>query len=459
MASYDYDVIVIGSGASGLVAARLLAKGGKTVAVVENSKVGGTCPHEACIPTKALLESAHLYHHAKHAEGMGLRSSLLSFNYPRIRAWKNVAIKKTRVGDTETSLIAAGINVIHGSAHFINSETITVGRARFSARSYIIASGATPIRPAIPGLSSSDTLTYPEALELSRPPRSIAIVGGGAVGVEFASIFGSFGSKVYLLEKGAHLLPHEEAEVGKILAENLRKRYGVITVTRAHLQTGARRGYKKQLIIKAAGKLHAIVVDDILFTVGKAPNTDIGLENANVQYTPQGILVDAQLKTTAKHIFAVGDVLGGPQSTHLASYQGRIAAHNLLHPKKRVSVDYRAIPRTVFSSPEAAMVGLSSEEIKAERIKTLSAQVPLSAVSRSYLAPEESGFVKLAADKHTGKLVSASIVAPHASEIIHELTLAINNGLRAEDVAKTQHAFPTWSEAVRLAATKLSKNI
>jgi pyruvate/2-oxoglutarate dehydrogenase complex dihydrolipoamide dehydrogenase (E3) component len=456
MASYDYDVIVIGSGAGGTVCARLLAKAGKSVAIVESHKLGGECPHSACIPTKALLESAHMYHKVRNSEKLGLRGSTVGFNYPRVKAWKNAAIKHTGVADSESSLHKAGINVIHGSAHFIDPHTITVGRARFKAKQFVVATGAEPSVPNIPGLLASDILTYKDALELTRPPKSIAIVGGGPVGVEFASIFGSFGSKVYLIEKAAHLLSREDPAVGEAVHKNLEEKYDVTCIERATLQSVAKRGNKQQLILKVKGKLHTIVVDELMFATGKKPTTDIGLENAGVKYSDSGVTVNACLRTSAKHIFAVGDVIGSYQFTHVSLYQGRLAAHNLLHAKKQVMPDYSAVPRVVFSSPEVATVGLSAAEIKEEKVSTKSVTTDINIVSKSYTTQTTNGFVKVTINKKTGVLLSASIVAPNASEMIHELTLAIANRLTAADVAKTLHAFPTWSEAIRVACTKLA---
>ncbi len=457
MASYDYDVIVIGSGAGGTTCARLLAKGGKSVAIIEADKLGGDCPNYACIPTKALLESAHLYHRARHGDEVGLRGSGVGFNYPSVRAWKNKAVKKTGVSETESSLHAAGINVIHGSAHFLDASTVTVGRARFSAKQFVIATGAEAAVPSLPGLSHEHVLTYKEALDLPRPPKSIAIIGGGAVGLEFASIFGSFGSKVYLVERSAHLLSKEDPLVGAALKENLEREYDVSVLEKASIKSVAKRGSKQQLVLKVAQGLHTIVVDELLFATGKAPTTDIGLENAGVKYDAHGISVNAGLQTSNKQIFAIGDVVGGYQFTHVSLYHGRLAAHNILQPKKTIPLNYAAVPRTVFTSPEIACVGLTPQEIRVSRVPLSSATADINVVSRAHTTPSVTGFVKVVVEKRTGVIVSASIVSPHASEMIHELTLAISSKLTAADIASTIHAFPTWSEAIRVACTKLAK--
>lgn len=459
MASYDYDVIVIGSGAGGMVCARLLAKAGKSVAIVESHKLGGECPHYACIPTKALLESAHLFYRARNADKLGLRGSTLGFNYPRVNAWKNSAIRHTGVSESEKSLNQAGITVVHGSAHFLNDKTITVGRARFTAKNFVVATGSEAKNLSIPGLLEKNILTYKSSLELHRPPRSIAIVGGGPVGLEFTSIFGSFGSKVYVVEKSAHLLSSEDREVGEAVADNLESQYDCNVITKATIQSGAARGNKKQLVLKVDGKLHTIVVDEVMSAIGKNPVTDIGLENAGIAYDEKGIAVNTRLRTSAKHIYAIGDVVGGYQFTHVSLYQGRVAANNLLHAKKQVSVDYRAVPRAVFTLPEVASVGLSKAQLRAEKVKTVSANASIEVVSRSHVSPSARGFVKVTADRRTKAIVSAHIVAPHASEMIAQLAIAIQNRLTPADVAKTIYAFPTWSESIRVACTTLAKKL
>lgn len=456
MASYDYDVIIIGGGAGAIVTARLLAKGKKSVALIEEHKLGGECPRYACIPIKALLASAHLYHQARNADQLGLRGSGVGFNYPSVKAWKDKAVRNTGVNETEKSLIEDGISVIHGSAHFVDAHTVTVGRARFSAQEFVIASGSEIAVPHVPGMSREDFLTYKDAINLSRPPKSLAIIGGGAVGLEFATLFGSFGSKVYIIEKASHLMSREDPLVGSTIKASLEKDYDITCIARTTLQSISKKGRKKHLILKSAGKLHAVVVDEILMATGKKPAVDIGLENAGVTYSPKGIAVDRHLHTSTRHIFAIGDCIGGYQFTHVSLYQGRVVAHNMLH-KKMVNTDYRAIPRTVFTAPEIASVGPTPLQLKHLGIKVRSTAIDINMVSRSFASTKNSGFVKVTVDAKSGKLLSASIVAPHASEMVHELTLAIANGLTASDVANTIHAFPTWSEAIRVVCSKLAR--
>jgi pyruvate/2-oxoglutarate dehydrogenase complex dihydrolipoamide dehydrogenase (E3) component len=458
MASYDYDVIVIGSGAGGIVCAKLLAKAGKSIAVVESEKLGGHNLHHGALPRAAMLESANLYYTARNSDRFGLRGSGVGFNYPRINAWKNLAIKQTGVNESEKSLNTAGISVIRGAAHFIDHETITVGRARFKAKKFIVASGGTPAKLHVPGLLSEDFLDSKEALELTRPPKTLAIIGGGKVGVELATIFGSFGSKVCLIEKSSHLLSSEDPLAGKSISANLNKLYGVKVIEKATLQSGARRGRKKQLILKVAGKLHALVVDEAIMAVGKDPNTDIGLENARIEYDKNGIKTNYHLLTTNKNIYAIGDVVSGHRSAHSSIYQARLAAHNLLKAKRQITLDYVAMPRVVEGLSEVASVGLSASQLSEEKIKTKSAITDINLVAKSSISLPKNGFVKLTADSKTGIIVSACIVAPHASEMISEITLAIKNKLKASDLAQVIHPLPTWSEAIRVTATKLANS-
>jgi dihydrolipoamide dehydrogenase len=453
MAKFDYDLICIGTGAAGSVTAHIAAASGWKVAIVEAEKFGGECPNWGDVPTKALLHSARIYDEAKEAGRFGIRSNTIGYNYPSIRAWKDTAVKRTGTERGKQAFESEGINVIRGQAQFISPNEITVGRRHYSAANFLIATGSTDRRPAIEGLDKVTCLTSREAINLLRPPKSLFIIGGGPTGCEFAQLFSVFGSKVTIADLGPRLLPSEDRELGRTLADSFMKSRRAQVLTGTKIVKIEQDTLMKRVYFQQGTTVRSVKVHEVMLATGKTPSVDLGLENAGVTYSPQGIAVDEFMQTNVKHIFAAGDVTGLGNSTHVAIYQSRVAAHNLLH-KQKVSASYRAVPRVVFTDPEVAAVGLTEDEAIKYALHYKTAVAPVSIVGRANISDTHDGLVKVITD-HDGRLVGAAIAAPCAGEMIHELALAISTGLHAKDIANVIHAFPTWSEAVRIACSKI----
>lgn len=452
--TFDYDLIVIGSGAGGSAAATIAARDGKKVAVIEADVFGGDSPNWSDVPTNALLHAANLFDEARHGSKFGLRSATLGYNYPSIRAWKDLAIKRTGAGGNRRYYENLGIDAFSGTAHFIAPNEISVNRRHLSAAYFLIASGSHWVMPDIQGLDKINFLTPRTILETIRPPKSLLIIGGGDTGVEIAQLMSIFGTKVFIAEKAERLLPHHDSEVGTLIERIFSEQKGVTTLTHTRVVSVAKDGLGKRAIISRAGVEKSVRVDEILIAAGRTPTVDIGLNNAGVSFTGKGIEVNEFLQTNVKHIYAAGDALGRESHTHTALLESHVAANNILN-RNKISPDYTATPKVIFTHPGIAAVGLSEDDCLKRDLSINKAIAPLNIVARSNTSDFRDGFVKIITDKK-GYILGATIVAPSAGEIIHELALAIKHNLTASDVASTPHAFLSWSEAVRVAAAKLS---
>lgn len=452
---FDYDLVVIGSGASGSVAADIVASAKWRVAMVEDDELGGETANWSSIPSKALLRAAEVYDDAK-VEGpsLGLRSGAIGYNYPSIRAYKDAVLRKSGTKSYESYYKSKGITILKGHAHFISPHEITLDRRHISAAHFLIATGSVPATGKIQGLDKGIHLTPRSALDVIRPPKTLFIIGAGASGCEFANLFSAFGSKVYIADEAARILPEEDQEVSEAVEHAFRYQRGVTILTHAKVIRIAKAGIMTTVTYLLGSEEHVAKVDHVLLAAGQEPMVDIGLENAQIEHTKSGVKTDEYLTTSAKHIYAAGNVLGRYMYTHTGVYEGRIVANNLLHPKQLISPNYTAVPRITFVRPEAASVGLSESDCLKRDLPIRTAVAPLNIIARATIDNRTNGFVKVIADKK-GVLVGASIVAPHAGESIHELALAIQYGLTAAEVAGTLHAFPSWSEAVRVACAKI----
>lgn len=453
--TFDYDLIVIGSGAGGSAAATIAARAGKRVAIIEADTFGGDSPNWSDVPTKALMHAAQLYDEAKHGARFGLRSTTMGYNYPSLRTWKDLAVKRTGAGGNRKYYENEGIATFNGTAHFLTPNEISVNRRHLTASHFLIATGSHWVTPSIQGLGDVSYLTPRTILEAIRPPRSLYIIGGGTIGVEIAQLMAIFGTKVYLAEIASRILPREDEEVGVLMERLLKEQKGVTTLTQTRTLTVVKDGVGKRVTFTRGGAEKSIHVDEVLIATGRIPTVDLGLENASVAYTPKGIEVDEFLQTSARHIFAAGDVLGHNSHTHTALLESRVAANNLLHAKDKVAPDYTATSRLTFTQPGVASVGLSEDDCLKRDLRINKAIAPLNIIARSNTSDFRDGFVKIITDKK-GVILGATVVAPHAAEIIHELALAVKYQLTAHQVAAMPHAFLSWSEAVRVAAAKLS---
>ncbi len=451
---YDYDLIVIGTGAGGSAAATIAARRGKRVAVIEADTFGGDSPNWSDIPTKALLHAAQLYDEAKRGARFGLRSNALGYNYPSIRAWKDLAVKRTGAGGNRRYYENEGISAFAGRAHFIGPNEISVNRRHLTAEKFLIATGSTWTVPAIQGIDAVRFLTPRTILESLRPPKSLYIVGAGSIGVEIAQLMATFGTKVYLADIASRILPHEDEEAGHLMAQMLDADKGVTVLTQTRTLAVEKENIAKRITYSRGGNEKSVRVEEILIAAGRAPAVDLGLENAAVTYTPKGIDVDEYLQTTNKAIYAAGDVLGRSNSyTHTALLESRIAAHNMFAKSKTIP-DYTATPRLTFTAPGVASVGLTENDCIKRDLTIKVGLAPLNIIARSNTSDFRDGFVKISAGKKN-IILGATVVAPHASEIIHELALAVKYGLSAGELADTPHAFLSWSEAVRVAASRI----
>ena len=368
--TFDYDLIVIGSGAGGSAAATIAARAGKRVAIIESDTFGGDSPNWSDVPTKALMHVARVYDEARHASRFGLRTSTLGYNYPSIRAWKELAVKRTGAGGNRRFYENHGISAFHGAAHFLSPHEISVNRRHLSAAHFLIATGSSWITPKIQGLTDIPFFTPRTILEAIRPPKSLFIIGGGSHGVEMAELMATFGTKVYIAEQASRILPKQDEEVGHTLEKVLSERKGVTVLTHSRVLSVSKEGLGKRVLITRAGVEKHIKVDEILVAAGRAPNVDLGLENASVRYTAKGIEVNDHLQTSTKHIFAAGDVLGRLSNTHSALLESRVAAHNLLQ-KSKITPDYTATPGVIFTMPEIAHVGLHDSIFKSFSCQSL----------------------------------------------------------------------------------------
>lgn len=451
--TFDYDYIVIGSGAGGSPAASILASAGKKVAVVEKSTFGGESPNWGDVPTGFMSYTINTYQIAKNAAKFGLRTNSVGYNYPSLLSWKDVVTRRTGAGGNRRYYEKQGIGVFAGNAHFLSPNEIAVNRRHLSARKFLIATGSDWQIPKIPGLENTTYHTPKTIFNLKRLPKTIFVIGSSTTALELAHIFSVLGTKVYIAEESSRILPNFDEEVSNLLTNDAKKNRNISVLTYTKVISIQKSSIQKRITFLQGQVEKTVRVDEVLIADQQIPATDLGLENAGVTYTRKGVSVDSSLRTSARHIFAAGSVVDATIQTHEVLSQSRIAAHNLLHNNK---LKTGSSPRlqVAFTQPEIAQVGMNENDCRKKGIKVKMAIVPLTATVRSNITDQRTGFVKLIINQRR-VIIGATIVGPHASDMIAEISLAIRHKITSDELAATPHCFTSWSEAVRIAAGKL----
>ena len=444
------DLVIIGGGPGGYVAAIRASQMGAKVTLIEQDKIGGVCLNRGCIPTKSFYKNAELLNSTKKLGDFGIEITDYKFNMEKVQSRKKEVVKKIRSG-VEQLMKGYKIEVIKGKASFIDTKTLHVElyeeeSIEIKAEKIIIATGSSQPDMPEPGMDSPRVITSDEALELDYVPESMVIYGGGVVAVEFASIFASFGTKVTIIKYRPRLIRSLDEEVSRRLAQFMKR-----------LRVGVEFGVKLKEVKETEGGLRIIADTDngikeyecetLLVATGRSPNIKgLNLEAANIEYDEKGIKVNEDFETTAKGVYAIGDVIGGQLLAHVASMEGKVCVERIFGLKS--CVNYNAVPSCVFSFPEVAVVGITEEQAKAQEIQYIVGKFLFAANGKAVTMNESDGFIKVIAEKDTHKILGIHIIGPHASDLIHEGALAVQQGLTIEQLEETIHSHPTLSETL-----------
>ncbi len=465
MQKFDFDVAVIGGGSGGYAAARTAAGAGlKTVVIEGGREVGGLCILRGCMPTKALLYAAEVKHLAEHAATWGVRAGKVSFNFAKVMARKNLMIKDF-AGFRSQQLNAGKFKFIRANAKFLDPHTLELQPAtgnrpsKITAGHFVIATGSRVAPSPLPQLDEVGFITSDDAVTLKRLPKSLIILGGGAIACEFAQFFQRLGVPVALIQRSEQLLKEFDAEAGAEVAKVFR-RVGMRVFTGTKLVDIQRRGKLKSVSFEQSGNLLSVAAEEILFALGRVPNTAaLGLANAGVKLKNGRVMTNAKMQTSAPHIFAAGDVCGPHEIVHLAIQQGETAVHNLLKPKVPRQMDYRLLISVVFTEPQVATVGLTEKAATARGIKYLAASYPFDDHGKSLIMEAKDGFVKLLANPQTGEILGGACVGPAGGELIHEIVAAMAKRMTVRELAAMPHYHPTLAEIWTYPAEELAGQI
>lgn len=460
MAKKDFNVIVIGAGSAGLVSSYIAAAVKAKVALIEKHKMGGDCLNTGCVPSKALIRSAKILSYIKRHKDYGIKSAQATFDFAEIMERVQTVIKKVEPHDSVERFTSLGVDCITGDAKILSPHEVSVNGKTLTTNTIIIATGARPAIPKIPGLNQVPYLTSDNIWELRELPKRLVVAGGGPIGSELAQCFARLGSKVTQVEMLPDIMSREDDEI----SQAIRKRFieeGIDVRVNSKCKEIVVENGKQFMLIERNGTTEKIEFDKMLVAVGRVANTGgFGLEEIGVKLNVRGTIeVDEYLRTTThKNIYACGDVAGPYQFTHTAAHQAWYCAVNaLFSPFKKFKVDYRVIPWCTFTDPEVAQVGLNEKAAKEKGIPYEVTRYGIDDLDRAIADSEDHGVVKILTEPGKDKILGVTIMGYHAGDLMAEYVLAMKHGLGLNKILGTIHIYPTMAEANKFAAGNWKK--
>jgi len=470
--TFDYDVAIIGGGSGGYAAARTAASAGlKTVVIEGGEEVGGLCILRGCMPTKALLYAAEVMHLASHAEPWGIRTENVSFNFKQVMARKDLLVKG--FADYRHEQLRNGkFEFVRANAGFVDAHTLELlpmgsdeerndskTPRTLTAKSFVVATGSKLAPSPVECIDPSFCLNSDTALELTRLPKSIIVLGGGATACEFAQFFQRFGVKVTLIQRSSHVLHEFDADATSEL-EKVFRREGMTVYTGTRIVDSRKVGSQKEVIFECEDKTVRVSADEIFYALGRVPNTDsIALDKIGVTTDCSRIVTNHFMQTNLPHIYAVGDCTGRHEIVHIAVQQGEVAGHNVCHPDRMKEMNYRLLTEVVFTDPQIAAVGLTEKKAQKRNVAYLSASYPFNDHGKSLIMEAKDGFVKLLGNPETGEIIGGSCVGPYGGDLIHEIIAAMHKRMTVHELAAMPHYHPTLAEIWTYPAEELAEKI
>ncbi len=442
-------LLIIGAGPGGYETALAAAKRGVEVVLIEAGPVGGTCLNEGCIPTKSFCKNAHLLEQLREAEAFGVSDLAYNFDFKAVTARKNAVVEQLR-GGVESLLSHKLITLVRGSASFKDPHTVVVGDEEYSADYIIIATGSVSASLPVPGADLEGILTSKEILDIEELPKKLCVIGGGVIGLEFASIFNSFSCEVTVLEYCKEILPRFDTDLAKRLKQCLGKK-GIDINTQSQVLSISKEGDQYKVTFLRKGKEESVVADKVLMAVGRKANVDsLNLAEAGVEFGPRGIVVNDVMQTNQPHIYAVGDINGKMMLAHAAIFQGLVALDHMMGEDNDINLS--VMPAAVFTSPEAASVGKTEDECKEAGLKVKCLKSFFRANGKAVTMGDTEGFCKLIVEEETGLLLGCHLFGPHSSDIVQEVCALISRKSTLKQLQDIIHTHPTLTEVIQSAA-------
>jgi len=464
----QFDLVILGSGSTAFAAALRAQELGKTSVMTEERMIGGTCVNRGCLPSKNLIEAAKIIHDARQPRYPGLAPAEVKLDFKKLIEQKDEVVHGYRKKKYD-SLAGGQFTIEEGHVEFVDPHTVQISGKRLSGDRILIATGSRPVIPEIDGLRdvpflTSDLLTHDEHTEMRDLPRSLIILGGGYIALELGQMFRRFGVAVTVLERNSQLLAHGyEPEVGETIGEVFEKE-GISVLTKVSVHSVRQDDRDAVVTIESEGKTRELRAEKLLVTTGRRPNSDkIGIEKSGAELGKHGeVRVDEFLRTSVPHIFAAGDVIGrevqSQMATPVGSQDGGIVAHNAFANEEPRRVNHRVIPRTIFTDPQVAVVGMTEEEAIAAGHPCWCSVVSMSLVPRAGAIRDTAGMIKMVADDDSEEVLGVSMVGNSAGEVIHEAAMAMRFHAKIQDFIDMLHVYPTMAEALKIVAISRHKD-